>query len=382
MKKSTSITIAELKGRKSPFRVRYYENGIRHAMDFQTRLQAEAFKRTMETSTTLPADLNITAREMISFAQLREVCDACEISLEDGINEAKLYLIKQHKKSKGGAPLRDALRAYLLQYQRSNCRPHTMENYTFYCNWAEKYFGSDRPVESISEDEINTMIKKRNSQSVREHFVAGMRGVFKFLRANGIVSKDFNVEKINTLKVKKDETSPVILSVEEAKRLFAEIPKDKPSAMAYFALAAFTGLRPEEICSRSKTDVLQWKNIDMVGRKIIVEGATTKGRKNRTLSICLPNNLWAFLELTPPEERTGNVCKLSFNQIRRIRRSLSVKLEHDVLRHSFASYAFMMYRAQDVISEMGHLSSFKTFAKHYHSMTTQKEATDYFSILP
>ena len=151
--------------------------------------------------------------------------------------------------------------------------------------------------------------------------------------------------------------------------------------MASYALWAFAGLRPEEVCPKDKKGRLEWSAINFNERVITVCGSVSKVRKNRKLQN-LPENLWRFLELTPPEKRIGAVCTKSYSTMRRIRRKIPLELPKDIFRHSFATYGYYKYDPKDLIVMMGHLRGFTTFEKHYMGLADRASAEKYFAIMP
>ena len=95
-----------------------------------------------------------------------------------------------------------------------------------------------------------------------------------------------------------DEIS--VLSPAEAQEIMRRAMQMEPQLVPYLAIGIFAGLRPENELGR-----LDWSNINLKSRKIIVEGKLAKRRKKRAVPIS--DNLAAWLETVPEDQRRGNI---------------------------------------------------------------------------
>ena len=179
-------------------------------------------------------------------------------------------------------------------------------------------------------------------------------------------------------RILKEVKAPEILSVEETRRLFENIPADWRPATA---LMVFAGVRPFEFVSPDRSPVLKVCVIDFESKKIKIPAEISKTRRLRILSD-LPANLWAWLEPLKTLDASLNIAPASYEVWRSVKEDSGVKIAHDALRHSFASYAYHFLGAEHTVEIMGHVGGFAVFAKHYKGLADKKSAKEYFSTLP
>src|SRR5690606_26217459 len=180
-----------------------------------------------------------------------------------------------------------------------------------------------------------------------------------------------------------DETRVAILQPAHMAKLLHNAPRKMQPALA---LMAFAGIRPDEIAARTTRPVLLWQDIDTHRRIIRIRGEVSKTRRYRELHE-LPENIWVWIEKTrPPKQEAGRVLSTRYNGFRSALRHLVGTLDlppltKDVLRHSFASYAYHTLGMEHAMEAMGH-SNAKTFAKYYKGAASPTLARQWFSILP
>ena len=380
MKKKSNVVLDIREGRSSPFRVRYYENGKRVNQSFKNRSDAEAFIASLNTVNSLPRNMGVAPRELLELLRFKDTCANLNIELSEGVDKACKMLRSSFCADKSPFTLAEALKKFLASRIKLKSRQPTIDEYEQYINSAIEYFGKDFSLSDITYNELLRFVMSRKTPSVREKLASKLRTIFKWLFIDGLV-KENPALRLHIEKVKTDETPPEILTVEDAAKVIGSLPRDN-SILACYALMMFAGLRPEEISAKdSSKRVLEWNDIKFETRKIVLSGSSSKVRKVRLLDT-LPDNLWKFLELTPPEERVGRVCKYTYEQMRGVRKNIPVRLPKDVFRHCFASYGYYTFDPRKVITMMGHLRGFATFEKHYMGLTNQTEAIKYFGIMP
>lgn len=196
---------------------------------------------------------------------------------------------------------------------------------------------------------------------------------FGFLHNEKIIPANI-AKEIKLTKVKKDEAQPAVLSISDVKCVFNSIP---PKAKLYYALAAFAGIRPEELVSETKATVLDWSNINLDSKVITIQGDVSKIRKTRHISIA--PNLLAFLKSIPKNKRVGRVIKHSNTTKRRIRKLVPIHLVKNVFRHSYASYGYYYYGIEAILDYLGH-TDHTMLHKHYKGQSSKALANEYFNI--
>lgn len=381
--KASGTTIEERRtknGNIRSYRVKFFEHGKRKSATFRTRTDAESFAQSILTARTIPSNIDISAMGIIRQIQFQELCAKLGVEVEKAYDEVCDILIKKYiHTAERNVSLGEAVKEFLKARKKSNCRDSTMNEYIHYLGWLENSFGDTYPIGSITEKKLRVLINSKDKISVQEHFLMRLKTFFRYLVREGFLTINPTVN-ISIEKVKKDETPPEILSVEEVEKIFKNLPQ-KPSVLASFALLAFAGIRPEEICPKNSKSRLAWENVDFSRREITIPGATSKIRKLRVISGDI-GNIWKFLELTPEPQRKGPICNFSYSTMRRIRRKIMGKATQDILRHCFGSYGYHYLDPRVVVEIMGHVRGFKTFEKFYKGIANEAEARKYFSIEP
>lgn len=378
MRKS-SVQIVVRKNRPTPFTVKFREMGQRKTLAFKTRSEAEIFANTLKRSKRLPDDVMLNSSDLMAFMRLKSACEASGISLEAGVEKAISSLITPNDYINGGLSLAAALEKFVKTREALNSRSSTIADYITYIAKAQNFFGADRAIKTITKRDLDALLDTQERLSVKKALCVKLRIFFKYFRQKEWI--DENVAEALTVESRRrDEENPTILTPEQTTRVFNSLPNDS-DVLACYALWAFAGLRPEEVCPKDKKSRLEWSAINFNEHVITVCGSVSKVRKNRKLQN-LPENLWRFLELTPPEKRIGAVCTKSYSTMRRIRRKIPLELPKDIFRHSFATYGYYKYDPKDLIVMMGHLRGFTTFEKHYMGLADRASSEKYFAIMP
>ena len=259
--------------------------------------------------------------------------------------------------------------------QRINLRDKTLKEYDQYLRVRFiPYFKGTRNFATILKSEIEAYI---GSSGSRKNNLKVIKALFKFAKREGYITEDAAAEV--TLEREYSDTMPAkILSVEEVKTLLKSVPEEY---LAGFALMTFYGVRPGELIGNFEKRFMQWSDINFKSRVITIQGKTSKVRKQRATQN-VSENLWVFLEAVPENERKGNIIKGSYWTFRKMRRKLPVALSQDVLRHTFATYAYFKFGPQKTVAAMGHIRGYATLAQHYMGSANADDAKKFFSITP
>lgn len=164
-----------------------------------------------------------------------------------------------------------------------------------------------------------------------------------------------------------------VLTVEEAAAILAEAKTRFPEAVPYLAVGMFAGIRPHEM-RRLKSE--HFKN-----GYIYVGTDVAKTSSERTVPI--RPNLAAWIEAYPVSD--GVYPKASITLTRTLRRlfaPLGGRDVKDILRHSYASYAYEMSGdAAKTASELGHVDTSMLF-RHYRGVVPPGAGERFFAIYP
>jgi hypothetical protein len=132
-----------------------------------------------------------------------------------------------------------------------------------------------------------------------------------------------------------------------------------------------------------EAEKLDWGRMNLADRCVVIDAAITKVRTRRSAPIHGAGVAW--LELTPPDQRTGKVFPLCYSTLRRYRRKLSKALglewSQDVLRHTAASALCAVYEDLGRIARwLG--NSPRMLQIHYLSVLTRREGEEILNNAP
>ena len=166
-----------------------------------------------------------------------------------------------------------------------------------------------------------------------------------------------------------------ILTLAQTRTLLAHAQAHAPRFLPYLPLCLFAGLRPAE-CPRLTP-------ADLRPAYIPLTQAHTKTASARTVHIRPNLRAWLHAYPLPPE---GPAHGLSEGRFKRLLAALAkdagVPWTQDVLRHSFASYAYEQSRdAAATAFEMGHQGT-AIFFRHYRGLVAPSDGQRFFNIQP
>lgn len=368
--KQSKITVGKSGNLKCPFEVRWLADGKRIRKRFQTRADAEMFAEEIRVEEILPDAYRFAPDERTIFAAIKSLCTHAEIPLADAVDFVRAGV---DAKLVSGYTWTDAQAAFLSDCERRGARSQTLK---FYRSQLGR-FSARECVQNIAEITPERAEKYLAGILSPEHAKRSLRAFFNFCRAQKwIAANPFELAK--TPRKLAEVAAPEILSVGDTRRLLDSIPAEWTPAVA---LMAFAGVRPNEIVSLDGSPVLRIADIDFSARKIVIRPDVSKVRRRRILT-GLPDSLWQWiapLQSLPPSD---NTAPASYNVWRRVKRNSGVDIGKDVLRHSFASYAYHFIGAERAVEILGHIGGFGVFAKHYKGLADADTSAKYFSILP
>ncbi|MDE3084727.1 MAG: tyrosine-type recombinase/integrase [Verrucomicrobiota bacterium] len=219
-----------------------------------------------------------------------------------------------------------------------------------------------------------------------EYFEARHAALKTFNNRRGVVStflkfalqRDWIAEnpliKIPPRRIRRRRSGAATLTAEQAKRLMAYIEENHPSAVPFFTLCLFAGIRP---CLRTG-EILRLKpeHIKLTEGVIRIDSDVSKVREPRTVTI--QPNLAAWLRAYP----LGKFPIIAPN-LQHIREKAVEKfhLSHDIMRHTFISMFVGKFRSMgEAALQAGNSESI--IRKHYLDLKSAAEAEEFFSIVP
>ena len=287
-----------------------------------------------ETSTRLGIELGLTLRSLANLAQAQK-SSKC---LNEAVYEYLAFKHTQNLRPSSLVLIKTSLSQMVIRFPKYQCDQITTK-------MLEDWF-SDKKWKRSTVDGVIAKIGPFFSWAVREGW-----------RIKNPVK--------GILRPKEDDSEPVILSVEEVKRLMIVAREKEPTLVPYLALGIFAGIRPEEIKR------LVWEDIQV--DEIVIRSTKAKTRKRRLVAVS--PNLKTWLKQRHPLRPKNLRRKLD-----RLRASTNVTWGHDIMRHSFASYHLAMHGSADKTSvQLGH-SNTEMLIRHYRKLVPKAEAINFWNI--
>ena len=185
---------------------------------------------------------------------------------------------------------------------------------------------------------------------------------------------DNPLTKIPPRRIRRRRGGAVTFSVEQAKELMAFVEKHHPTAVPFFALCLFAGIRP---CLRTGEILrLQPAHVKLDAGMIRIAAEVSKVRERRDITI--QPNLAAWLRAYPLKK-----FPIIPANLQHIREKVAQKfpLSHDVMRHTFISMFVAKFRSLgEAALQAGNSESI--IRKHYLDLKSTEEAEEFFGILP
>jgi integrase len=308
------------------------------------------------------------------------------------ITQAVDYFLLHSRPDGGKKRFKEVAQEFLSSRITANCKPRTVDNYRSFVNVANERW-SEELINEIKLPEIESWVTDGEWEPrTRRNYLASMTAVLGFAMDRKYCA-DNPAKKASRPRLQEKEIE--ILTPEEARTFLAACQQFSPDMVAGVAIGLFAGLRASELCS------LDWAQIDLAERCIIVTGAKAKTRQRRVVAIS--DNLLAWL--TPLYQKRGPVLAMTDDPSRHIssgllgfRRANMLKAlaeyreemglpsiltnwPNNGMRHSFGSYYYSKTKDADkTAAEMGN-SAGMVFG-HYRAVVKPKATEEYWNILP
>jgi integrase len=185
---------------------------------------------------------------------------------------------------------------------------------------------------------------------------------------------DNPLTKIPPRRIRRRRGCAITFAASQTAGLMDHVEKHYPTAVPFFALCLFAGIRP---CLRTGEILrLQPAHVKLDASLIRIGGEVSKVREPRNITI--QPNLAAWLRAYPLKK-----FPIIPTNLQHIREKVAEKfpLAHDVMRHSYISFFVAKFRSIGEASLQAGNSE-NIIRKHYLDLKTTEEAEQYFGILP
>lgn len=240
---------------------------------------------------------------------------------------------------------------------------------------------ADTQVDSVTRAAFRTQMASFNvSESTMFSYTRAARALWRWMIAQEPPMAAQDVTAGLRVTPRRKARSINFLTPEQAKLVMKSA---LPSHKSAVALMLFAGIRPEEIAGRGKPRIL-WKHVNLAERRVTVPPECSKVvGSTRTLD-GLPAALWGFLK---PGDANAPICPAhGYRAAQKAKKCLRMSEEdgHDVLRHTFATYAVALTENPGKVSLwLGHEGDTSMLFNHYRGAgATKAQAEAFFAIKP
>jgi len=329
----------------------------------------------------------------LSASQQNDAMEAFRLARERGLQITLTEIVRAYVKHLGKVKdkitVADLVKR-LLDYKKNNPkRPLSqrhLDDLRHRLGAFSKSF-KDRLAHEVGASEIDAwLIAMPHSSTTKKKYRTLLNLLFGYGMKLGVVGEN-PIDHVEEFGI--DEPKRGILTLAQARRL---IDSADVSIVPALAVGLFAGLRPEsELCKLDWCDIHATKETitDAEGNEKKSHGFIdlqhSKGASGQRM-VAISANLYDWLIKYRPAGGKGPLC-MGYDRFHTLLKSAATTAgitswPHDGMRHSFATYHFGAYRDEGkTMAQTGH-RSITTFRRHYRRPMSQKEAFEYWKIIP
>lgn len=376
-----TISVNRFKNRNGSFswRVDGRINGVRIRRNFKTQEEAAAEKAAVAIKAEKAATGLSTVITPLTETQVREAetlfrrVAAHDRSLAFCVD----YTLANYRDRSAQKPLPEAVTEYLTrkrqeQQQDMISAPHLVR--------------VERDLKRLQKHFPDAVMTDLAGAKLVGYFEARDASLKTYNNRRGVVSTflkyalqrewitDNPLVRIPSLRVRRRRVGAATLTAQQAQDMMAFIEQHHPSAVPFFVLCLFAGIRP---CLRTgEITRLRPEHFKLDEALLRVGGEVSKVREPR--NVVLQPNVVAWFKAYPLAQ-----FPILPKNLQHIREKVVAKfgLTHDVLRHTFITMFVAKFRSLgEAALQAG--NSEAIIRKHYLDLKSKEEAEQFWSILP
>ncbi len=381
MKQENSFSVSRFKNPNGAFsfRVDGRLHGVRIRRNFKSPEEAAAEKAALELKAMQTSSGLQSVTTFLAIDQVREA-EAAFRRLQTKSQSLTFYLdyaLANYREPVTQKLLTEAVADYVATKEHEHEQDLLSEPHLTRLKW---------DLERLKKHFPGTTVAHLTGPGLIEYFEARRAGLKTFNNRRGVVStflkhthqRGWIVEnplsKIPPRRIRRRGGCAVTFAAAKAAALMAHVEAHHPTAVPFFALCLFAGIRP---CLRTG-EILRLKpeHVKVAEGVIRIDGEVSKVREPRNITI--QPNLAAWLRKYPMEK-----FPIIPTNLQHIREKVAVEfpLAHDVMRHTFISMFVAKYRSLgEAALQAGNSESI--IRKHYLDLKSKAEADLFFGIRP
>jgi len=323
--------------------------------------EAQAIEFINATQMLQPFGISLTAATTVIVEAVKKVGDLAAVATAISFYNAK-------HKSVTPKNVPDVITELLALKKARGASDRYMEDLQFRLDKFNETFKSN--IGTITTANIQTWLDglKLSSQSYANNRRV-VHLLFEYAVARGY-ALDNPAAKVERPKIRNGECE--VFTPDEAEKLLKAAPEDW---LPCLAIGLFAGLRSAEI------ERLEWKDIDLKQRHIIVGADKAKTASRRIVPIAENLALWLapYANSKDGVWPHGRICFHKREQS--TAKTAGIVWKRNAMRHSFASYSFAL--SNDAARIAGYCgNSTAVIHRHYRQLTTPADALKFFSLNP
>jgi integrase len=361
------------------WRVAGWLHGIRIRKNFKTKEEAAAEKAALELTAMQATSGLRSATTFLVDEQLREAETAFR-RLAGKPHPLDFYLdfaLANHREPVNQKLLTEAVTEYVAMKEHEREQDMLSEPYLVRVkrdlNRLQKHF----PEATVAELTGTRLIGYFEARRAALKTYNNRRGIvstfLKFALQRDWLT-DNPLAKIPPRRIRRRRGGAATLTAAQAKEMMAFVEEHHASAVPFFALCLFAGIRP---CLRTGEILrLRPEQIDLDAGVIRIDSEVSKVREPRNVTI--QPNLAAWLRAYPLKE-----FPIIPANLQHVREKVVEKfnLTHDIMRHNYISMFVAKFRSiGEAALQAGNSESI--IRKHYLDLKSPAEAEQFFGILP
>ena len=381
MKHENTFAVSRFKNRNDvfSFRVDGRLYGVRIRRNFKTQEEAAAEKAALDLKAMQTKSGLQSATTFLAADQLREA-EAAFRRLQNGPRSLTFYLdyaLANYREPVTQKLLTEAVTEYVATKQHEHEQDLLSEPHLTRMKRDLKRLGKHFPGATVAE---------LTGARLVGYFEARMAGLKTYNNRRGIVSTflkfalqrdwitDNPLAKIPPRRIRRRRGGAVTFTAQQSKDLMAFVEEHYPSAVPFFALCLFAGIRP---CLRTG-EILRLKpeHLKIAERIIRIDGEVSKVREPSIVAI--QPNLGVWLKAYPLAKFP--IIPANLQHIRE-KVAGEFPLTHDVMRHTFISMFVAKFRSiGEAALQAGNSESI--IRRNYLDLKSTEEADAFFGIVP
>jgi len=381
MKHESSFGISRFENRNGAisWRVEGRLHGVRIRRNFKTQEEAAAEKAALELKALQAASGLQSVITFLAADQLREA-EAAFRRLQANPRSLTFFLdyaLANYRAPTASKLLTEAVAAYVATKQHEHDQDLLSEPHLTRVK---------RDLKRLEKHFPGATVAELTGARLTGYFEARQAALKTYNNRRGIVSTFLKfalqrdwitanpLDKIPQRRIRRRRGGAVTFSAAQAEELMAFVEAHHPSAVPFFALCLFAGIRP---CLRTGEILrLQPAHVKLDDGMIRIDAEVSKVREPRNVTI--QPNLAAWLRAYPLKKFLIIPANLQH-----IREKVAQKfpLTHDVMRHTFISMFVAKFRSLgEAALQAGNSESI--IRKHYLDLKNAAEAEQFFGIRP